>query len=172
MKRYINIILIIILVLFITSCKKNKPKQLDYRYVGVYLNIDTTQSKQMDDHNVKLYIDLQTNRLISENSLLIHKWTSNQIITPQIYKENEKNIIEFGGSYTLTIKNIFELNSIEVYPIINKNGVLSVKTDESSVINLVNDKTQTLSFERDYLNNEINHYIKVVIKITKKEVIN
>ena len=66
MIKKLFIIFIIIGSLYFTSCNK---KNLDYMYVGIYIEVLDDQNKTMDDRNIKLYYNKHTKDIENTNHI-------------------------------------------------------------------------------------------------------
>ena len=153
MKRKIFLTTMLVIMLLLSSCnsslfsKCRKEKSLDYQYVGLYINFVDEKTKTLDDSNVKIYIDkLNNDILVCRNDLM------------------------FYGNFQLSVSSSADIDQVDIYPIILKDGAYSVKTDESYNIKLTNKEFKSLTFRQSYVYNKQSYNLEIILKILKKEV--
>lgn len=180
MKKKIFLYLLLLLTITLSGCnssmfsKCRKDKGLDYQYVGLYINFIDEQNKCLDDSNVKLYID-KLNKdgndiLVCRNNL--YQYNCQEVekgILKNTSKDNENDLI-FYSNLQVSISSMNDINQLDVYPIILKDGSYIIKTDEVYNIKLVNKELKSLTFEKKYDYNNQSYNVKIILKILKKEV--
>ena len=105
-------IALIICTLFITSCSCKKKDNLEYKYVGAYVEVIEVENRTMEDRNIKLYYDENRQTLINTNKIYEY-----QIVTGTLTKDIKDKNYDLSASYSVTVANKSELKEINVYPI-------------------------------------------------------
>ena len=155
------IITLIICTLFITSCKKKD--NLEYKYVGAYVEVLEVENRTMEDRNIKLYYDENRQTLINTNRIYEY-----QIVTGTLTKDIKDNNYDLSASYSVTVANKSELKEINVYPI-TFDGTNYKILEDKKTIKLVVDETKGVSFRTNYFFDDEQYSFKVSIKFHKKE---
>ena len=84
--------------------------------------------------------------------------------------DNNINDLMFYGNFQLSVSSSADIDQVDVYPIILKDGAYSVKTDESYNIKLANKEFKSLTFRQSYVYNKQSYNLEIILKILKKEV--
>ena len=161
MIKKILIVFIMICSLYLTSCKK---KNLNYMYVGAYVEILDDQNKTLNDRNIKLYYNENTNVLENINNIYEYGLIT-ESITKDIKEEEKQVSYDFSAFYSI----ICDLEEINVYPIILKDGQYQVLESEIKKIKLEIDSFKSITFTKKYRFDDKDYYFKTIIKVLKKE---
>lgn len=161
MKKLILMFLILVSCLFITSCKN---KNLDYMYVGIYVEVLNDQNKTINDRNIKLYYNINTNTLENTNGIYEYRLKT-ESITKDIKEETSKVRYDFSAYYSINC----DLEEFKIYPIILKDNKYQVLIEEVKIIKLEVNNTKSITFTKDYRFNNKDYYFKTIIKVLKKE---
>ena len=97
MIKKILIVFIMICSLYLTSCKK---KNLNYMYVGAYVEILDDQNKTLNDRNIKLYYNENTNVLENINNIYEYRLIT-ESITKEIKEEEKQVSYDFSDCYSI-----------------------------------------------------------------------
>lgn len=161
MIKKLFIIFIIIGSLYLISCKK---KNLDYMYVGIYIEVLDDQNKTMDDRNIKLYYNKHTNVLENTNHIYEYRLIT-ESITKNIKEDDKQVNYDFSAFYSI----ICDLEEMNVYPIILKDEQYQVLESEAKKIKLELDHLKSITFTKKYRFDDKDYYFKTIIKVLKKE---
>lgn len=177
MKRKIFSTTMLVIMLLLSSCnsslfsKCRKEKSLDYQYVGLYINFVDEKTKTLDDSNVKIYIDkLNNDILVCRNNLYQYNCQEVEKGILKNTNDNDINDLLFYGNFQLSVSSSADIDQVDIYPIILKDGAYSVKTDESYNIKLANKEFKSLTFRQSYVYNKQSYNLEIILKILKKEV--
>lgn len=165
MKKHKNNIfatLILIISLFtLVSC--NKEKNLDYIYVGVYIDILEVEEISFNDRNLKLYIDTTNNNtLVSENKIYEYQITPNP--ARRIYEVNGVKVYYLASRYEITC----DLKEVDIYPIVFKNGTYEILTNDVKTIELEKNENKVATFNKEYKFDDTDYNFSASITICKK----
>ena len=156
-------ITLIISALFVTSCSCKKIKEVDYKYVGAYIEVIKVEEKSIDDRNLKLYYDENKKVLVDINKIYEY-----QIVSGSLTKNIENNNYDISGAYSISIPNTEELKEVNVYPITYDGSKYNI-LDDKKTIKLVDNETNGVSFSTNYFFEKEEYTFKISIKIYKKE---
>lgn len=166
MKRYFFLICLCMCCIATIGCKKQSKVQ----YVGVYIEVIKTDTKTIDDNNIKLYIDVtQNNRFEEVNRLTEYQNTCNSK-TYNLYKQDGVQIYDFSAVYTITFPNHLEKKKIDVYPIVYQNNQFVIVTRTKKTITLETNQSKGVLLSETYQFKKQDYQLKAAIKIIKKEV--
>lgn len=84
--------------------------------------------------------------------------------------DNNINDLMFYSNFQLSVNSMTDIDQVDIYPIILKDGAYSVKTDESYNIKLTNKEFKSLTFRQSYVYNKQSYNLEIILKILKKEV--
>lgn len=154
---------LIICTMFVTSCSCKKKDNLEYKYVGAYIEIIEVEKRTMDDRNMKLYYDEAKNTLVDTNKIYEY-----QIKAGTLTKDIKDNAYDLSGSYSITVSKAADLQEINVYPI-TYDGTNYKILDDKKTIKLVTNETKGVSFRTSYFFDDEEHSFKISIKFNKKE---
>ena len=163
MKTKFLIITLIICTLFITSCSCKKVKSVDYKYVGVYIEILEVEEKKIEDRNLKLYYDENSKTLINTNQIYEY-----QLKTGNLTKIIENNLYDISGAYSISVPYDSKLKEVDVY-LITYDGSNYKILDDKKTIKLSDNETKGVSFGINYFYEKEEYTFKISIKIHKKE---
>ena len=161
--RIILVFALIICIMFVTSCSCKKPKSLEYKYVGAYIEVIEVEQKTMEDRNMKLYYDETKDTLVDTNKIYEY-----QITTGSITKDIKNNSYDFSGAYSICATKSAELKEVNVYPI-TFDGTNYKILEDKKTIKLVDNETNGVSFKISYFFEKEEHSFKISIKFYKKE---
>lgn len=164
MKIFIKRILVLFLIIFytitLTACKKNE--NLDYMYVGIYLDILELEDVSFTDRNLKLYIDvLDNNKFVSENGIYEYQIVINR--SHKIYEADDIKYYYLSANYGITNT----LEEVKIYPIILKAGTYEILKTESKILKF-EDTEEEISFAKEYKYQDEKYNFLTTIKIYKK----
>lgn len=161
--KFILVFTLIISTLFITSCSCKKPKGLEYKYVGAYIEVIEVSEKKMEDRNLKLYYDESKDKLIDTNKIYEY-----QIVAGTLTKDVKNNSYDISGAYSIATTKSNDLKEIHIYPI-TFDGINYKILDDKKTIKLVDNETNGASFRTNYFFEKEEYSFKISIKFYKKE---
>ena len=161
--KFILVFILSICTIFITSCSCKKTKDVDYKYVGAYIEIIKVEQKTMDDRNIKLYYDEINDKLVDSNKIYEY-----QVVAGNLTKVIKEKSYDLSGAYSIAVPNTAELNEVNVYPI-TFDGTNYKILEEKKTIKLVENETKSVSFKTNYFFEKEEYTFKIIIKIFKKE---
>ncbi len=161
MLRKIIIISLLLCSFWFTSCRKN---QLDYQYVGVYIEILKNEAKTMDDRNLKLYYNPKNNVLEDINQIYEYRLKT-ESISKDIKQEKEKIEYYFGASYSI----IGEIDEVKIYLIVLEDQEYKILDSDSKTLKLEDNKTKSITINKEYYFKKKEYNFQTIIKVLKKE---
>lgn len=167
MKKIVLLFVILINICFISSCSCKKKGEIDYKYVGLYVELINLESRDINDRNLKLYYD-ESQKILNDTNQIYEYQIQTSSINKNIYEINEMTVYDFAALYTISVGVDVELDKAKVYPIVYDGGKYQI-LDESKTIDIVGGQTKTVSFELTYSYEKEDYAFKATIKILKKE---
>ncbi len=166
MRKDILIIFTIILSLFVSSCNCKK-NNIEYKYVGVYVELIDVETPSMDDRNPKLYYNETTKNVVDTKQIYEYQ-LSTASINKNIYQDGEVMIYDLACLYQLNVPYDTKLDEVKLYLIIY-DGINYKVSEKNKTLKLENNETSTVSFKYSYSYNDEEYGFKTTIKIHKKE---
>ena len=159
MKRKIILVFtLIICAMFVTSCSCKKKDNLEYKYVGAYIEVVKVEKRTMDDRNIKLYYDEIKDSLVDTNKIYEY-----QITAGTLTKDIKDNAYDLSGSYSISAPKSADLKEIYIYPI-TFDGINYKILEDKKTIKLVDNETNGTSFKTSYFFDDEEHTFKISIK--------
>lgn len=171
MKRILKVILIVVALFSITSCKRCKSDiTYNCQYVGVYLQITSNiKERNLDDQNIKLYMNVENNNFVTNvNHMIEYRVNNGSILLLEESRRDDSIVYSFGSNYTILLNSDI-LNKVDIYPIIyTKNKEFVVLDEKFGTIELEDQHVKGLTYKKEYKYNGQNYVLEVLIRITKK----
>lgn len=168
MKKLVTIFIILITCLSLNSCSCKKKANLDYKYVGAYVDLVEVKERTMNDRNIKLYYDEAKDTLVDSSQIYEYQ-LSTSFLTKNIKEDDGRMVYDIAAQYMLTLSSEIKLDKVDVYPIVYDGEKYSIK-DDKKTITLVNKEIKGVSFAYSYFYEKEEYAFKISIKILKKEV--
>ena len=163
MKKVLYLLVTLLLVTTLTSCKK----EVEYHYAGVYVNIMGLEKFSMEDSNLKFYYNFDKKTVMDYNKVTSYRLET-AAYSSDIDLEGKKEIT-LSAVYNLTDMNN-KVSVIYVYPIIYKDKKYEILDSEKKEMRLIKGDTVTLTTQKKYVYQDDKYMFQTVIKIFKKEV--
>lgn len=164
-KNILLICLVFICATILTSCNK-KNKNLDYMYVGAYLDIIDVEEISFKDRNIKLYINPNKNNTLVNDNKIYEYQVSGEQVSHNVLKQSDYTLFSLSGSYT--ISDNYKDKYIEVYPVILEDGEYKVLYNDSKTIELKDDTYQGVVINKEYMYNDTKYKFTVSIQVKKE----
>lgn len=160
MKKLLLLLVFIFLSFMTLGCKRS----LKYQYVGAYVNLVENGNPNIDDENIKIYYDFNTNT-VTEYDRIWQYGIRNKTTYRNI------NDVTHVYDFTLSFDLYGDLDSLRIYPIIYKakDDKYQIITDEYIDLELQLDVAKVAVISRQYRYNKQDYTVNARIRVTKKE---